>query len=151
MSMTVSEYARKELDLAGYSGSNDMRLQACIEQLIDVFEQQRHHAHAYHRIVNIFSKLAQFQPISPLMGTDDEWIPFDKNTLQNIRYHHVYKNIITGKAYDTHVYVFRDDQGHCSTDGLPYEVIFPYTPRIEYIKVTPKTTLQPPNPEDLCD
>lgn len=148
---TMMEYAKKEMALAGYSGDNKRRLQLCIYQLIQTFESQGHRNFETSFIVDIFQKLAQFQPISPLLGTDEEWIAYDKNTLQNVRCHTVFKKIDTGRAYDTNVYVARDAEGRCYSTEVEYPVTFPYMPHTEYVKATTRTVIHPPTPADLTE
>ena len=146
---TLSEYTEQEMRLAGYTGNNKKRLQLCLLQLIQTFEAQRWGAFETKFIVDLFSKLTQFQPISPLTGEDWEWVSYNENTLQNTRCHTVFKEVDSGQAFDTHSHLYRDAAGHCTPNpALTSYIQFPYTPKTEYVNVTTKTVTLPPRPED---
>lgn len=140
----VMDNAKREMALAGYDGNNKKRLQMCIYQLIETFEKQGWPSYEAPFVINLFQKLALLQPISPLLGTEEEWVTYDKNTLRNNRYQFVFKKITTNEAYDTHAFYSIDAEGHCSPSETVKYIKFPYTPKIEYVKATTKTLIFPP-------
>ena len=131
------EYAKEELKRVGSEKSiyGDALTDAVLE-LVKVFSDQNHSGMSASVVVGLFSKLAKFEPITPLTGEDDEWIKHTDGTWQNRRCFHVFKDTKTGKAYDDNGKVFIDSEGLSFTNGdSRVEIIFPYIPKTEFIKV----------------
>ena len=139
-------HAKRELKAAGYipldqpqeDGPNKW-IQESILELVRVFSKQGHSGSSAPYCVEMFSKLARFQPLGTLKGTDDEWIDvadLNGSTMwQNKRCSHVFKD--ESGAYDIDGRIFRDSNGCCYTnrDSRVY-ITFPYTPKSEYVDVS---------------
>ena len=76
--------------------------------LIGLFASQNHSGFSAPYVINAFSRLAMFKPLSPLTGEDDEWDNIGGGLLQNKRYSAVFKNK-DGIAYNIEGKVFTDD------------------------------------------
>lgn len=114
-------------------------IQENIIELLNVFGTQGHSGSSAPYCVQMFSKLALFEPIAPLTGEDWEWADkdhMDGTTVQNKRCSHVFKNLETGRAYDIKGKVFIDPDGCAFTSrDSRVDITFPYTPKTEYVKV----------------
>lgn len=135
----LKEHAERELKSIGYDindqeeGPNKWIMENLLE-LLEVFSKQGHSGSSAQYCVDAFSKLALFEPLSPLTGEADEWMEVSDGLWQNVRCSRVFKN--GDHAYDINGKVFRDLNGHCYTnrDSRVY-VTFPYTPTTRYINV----------------
>ena len=135
------EHAKREFLALGYEPiekcENDPNkwIQESVLELLKVFGKQGHSGSSALFCAKYFKKLALFEPLSPLTGKDDEWNEIGKNTWQNRRCSHVFKEA-DGKAYDIEGKVFRDKNGgrYTGKDSRVY-VKFPYIPKTEYIDV----------------
>lgn len=105
------DYAKDELKRIGMIDSgepyNDLAAKAILD-LIELFASQGHSGFTAPYVINTFSRLAMFKPLSPLTGEDDEWNDVGDGTLQNKRYSAVFKDK-DGTAYDIDGKVFTDD------------------------------------------
>ena len=111
-------------------------IQENVMELLNVFAKQGHSGSSAPFCVGYFKKLALFEPLSPLQGTDDEWVEISENTWQNKRASNVFKDG-KGRAYDINGKVFREPNGSCYTDkDSNVDVNFPYVPKTEYIDVS---------------
>ncbi len=78
-------------------------------------------------VASLFYKLSKLEPLSPLSGTNSEWVEVGPNEFQNIRCPRVCR--INGVECDTHGIIWEDPDGsryintHSSTP-----ITFPYTP-----------------------
>lgn len=138
-------HALRELKAAGYTplaqpqedGPNKW-IQESIIDLIRVFSKQGHSGFSAPYCIEMFSKLAKFEPLVPLKGDDDEWVDVasinGSPMWQNKRCSHVFKDE-TG-AYDIDGKIFREPDGCCYTsrESRVY-ITFPYTPASEYVDV----------------
>ena len=137
------DYARMEMKAAWadengkYDEMQEMVVDA-IEQLISVFAEQGHSGFSANYTLNVFDKLARFEPLTPLTGEDWEWCELDYEPgmgWQNKRDSRVFKRS-DGTAYFIDGKVFREPGGTCFTNSDSIvEVDFPYTPKTEYIDV----------------
>ena len=111
-------------------------IQENVLELIRVFAKQGHSGFLAHYCISTFEKLARFEPLIPLQGTDDEWNAVPPDMWQNNRCSHVFKGA-DGCAYDIDGRIFREPDGFCYTnyDSRVY-VTFPYTPTKEYVDVS---------------
>ena len=104
------EYAKDELKRIGMIDSgepyNDMGTKAILD-LIELFSSQNHSGFSAPYVINVFSRLAKFKPLSPLTGEDDEWNEVG-DIFQNKRYSAVFKDK-DGNAYNVEGKVFTDD------------------------------------------
>lgn len=82
----------------------------------------------------IFNKLSDFEPLTPLTGEAHEWNEIGENYFQNNRCSHVFKE--NGRAYDSHGKIFRDPTGATYTSiNSRVNIEFPYIPTTEYVDV----------------
>ena len=105
------DYAKEELKRIGMIDSgelyNDWATKAILD-LIELFASQAHSGFTAPYVVNAFSRLAMFKPLSALTGEDDEWHDIGHGCLQNKRYSAVFKDA-NGVAYNIEGKVFTDD------------------------------------------
>ncbi len=136
-------FAQSELEYAGFSKPNseyNNALKNDVLELIEVFSNQGHSGFSASIVVDIFSKLASFKPISPLTGEDDEWNEIQEGSFQNKRYSGLFKDKdrFNGQAYDIYGKIFRDPDGSQWTSADSFVVVdFPYVPKTEIVDVTP--------------
>lgn len=84
----LMKYAFGELKALGYTSASDGidgMLYNDVIELLAVFVSQGHSNNSAPIILNMFQRLAQYQPLSPLRFTDDEWVEFADGKFQNIR------------------------------------------------------------------
>ena len=137
-------HAERELQAIGYDlsdtaeGPNKWMVDG-IMKLLEVFDEQGHSGSSAPYCVEIFRKLAMFEPLGPLTGEDDEW--FDHGSThgdvrwQNKRCGAVFRNS-DGYTYYLYGKVFREPNGSCYTNhDSKVEITFPYTPKTEYVDV----------------
>ena len=73
--MTLIEYAKRELEIAGVGGPDnygDLLPQAVLE-LIEVFSKQGHSGSSAGMVIQLFSDLASYKNLTPLTDNPDEW------------------------------------------------------------------------------
>lgn len=123
------DYAKDELKRIGMIDSgepyNDWGARAILD-LIELFASQNHSGFTAPYVVNTFSRLAMFKPLSPLTGEDDEWNELGDGSFQNKRYSAVFKDK-DGTTYDVDGKIFTDDGEiwYTSRDSR-VNVTFPY-------------------------
>jgi len=135
--MTLKEFAKSELQRAGWfddDGAYDGMMGDAVMRLIEVFADQGHSGFSAGMTVKLFQKLANYEPLLPLTGDDDEWRESIGGAYQNTRCSRVFKD--TSGAYDVEGKIFRDPDGSCFTsrDSRVY-ITFPYIPKTEYVDV----------------
>ena len=128
--------------------TDDMQKMICkhVLALLTVFSMEGHSGSSAPYAINLFEKLAKFEPISPLTGEDWEWVDVAEQSggvlYQNKRCSHVFKD--PNGAYDIQGKVFYDWYTS-EEDGEKFKsyytsrdsrvvITFPYTPKIEYIE-----------------
>ena len=124
------DYAKDELKRIGMIDSgepyNDWATKAILD-LIELFASQDHTGFTAPYVINAFSRLAKFKPLSPLTGEDDEWNDTGHGLLQNKRYSAVFKDS-DGTAYNIEGKVFSDDGEIWYTNkNSRVNVTFPYS------------------------
>lgn len=135
------DHAKAEFEKLGWPGDCEMQKAVCddILALLEVFSAQDHSGSSALYVINLFNKLARFDPISPLTGEDDEWHdPYGgEPTMRNKRCSEVYKNRHTGESYWAYGKIFRDKNGVCFTShNSKVSVDFPWIkPEPEIIDV----------------
>lgn len=149
--MNLIEHAKAEFRAAGWVDENgkfndEMQHFMCdqIIELLTIFSEHGHSGSSAPYAIELFSKLAKFEPLVPLTGEDWEWNDVtsygDKPHYQNKRCSRVFKDA-DGNAYDIDGKVFWEwsDAAEepfksyytCRESRVP--VTFPYTPTIEYV------------------
>jgi hypothetical protein len=135
--MSFESHAKEELTRAGlFDKDSDYggMMGEAVMKMIRVFAEERHSGFSASMAVNIFAKLAKYEPLTPLTGEDDEWTEVEPGVFQNKRCCHVFKQ--NGEAYDIDGKIFRDPDGICFTSkDSRVTVTFPYTPKREYVDV----------------
>lgn len=136
------KHALRELAVIGLNDGDKMnqRMHDNLIELLGVFVEQGHSGFSASYLINTFEKLARFQPLAPLTGTDDEWNEVGDGMMQNNRCSEVFME--NGAAFHSGCVVFREPNGCCFTgkhSSVP--VTFPYSPKKFYADV----------PEDASD
>lgn len=151
--MSLVEHAKAEFLAAGWCDENgifndEMQHYMCdnILELLTIFGEQGHSGTSAPYAIELFSKLAKFEPLVPLTGEDWEWNDTGHGSLQNKRASRVFKDTDTGECYDIDGKVFwewcKPYDGRepfepyksyytCRESRVP--VTFPYTPKTEYV------------------
>lgn len=139
-------HARAEFQAAKWMDAkgnyiDEMQASICehVLDLLRVFSDEGHSGTTAPYTVNMFKKLAMFEPLVPLTGEDWEWNEVGAGTFQNKRCSRVFKQAdrFDGQAYDIEGKVFREPNGSCYTSAdSRVPVTFPYTPKTEYVDVT---------------
>lgn len=132
------KHAKMELELAGYCNGSEINgaMAKDVLQLIEVFSEQGHSGFSASHALSLFKLLADFKPISPLTGNDDEWTEVADGVFQNKRYSGLFKQAdrFDGKAYDIYGKIFRDADGSTWTNSDSFVVVdFPYVPKSEIV------------------
>ncbi len=135
----LETFAKDELTRAGlFNKDSDYggMLGEAVMKMVKVFADEGHSGYSASMAINVFERVARFEPLTPLTGDDDEWMEVSEGTFQNRRCSHVFKES-DGRAYDIQGRVFREPGGSCYTnrDSRVY-VTFPYVPKIEYVAVS---------------
>lgn len=128
------KHLEREWEILGWNklseDSDDSQLCMKIDllEILAVIYEQGHSGFSFNYMFNLLTRLANFLPISPLTGEDDEWHEMLDGCLQNIRCSIVFKDK-DGKAYNTNGYVFESVDGGCyiSIKSRKY-ITFPYFP-----------------------
>lgn len=162
--MSLINHAKLELEMAGlFSEEGDFyegMTGNAVMELIEVFSKQGHSGMSAPMVVDLFKKLANYEPLLPITGKDEEW--GDVRDLgngstpwyQNKRCSAIFKDGKDGRAYYIDGIIKRDQNGTCwngfawlseedykSGDRSKmigkrgYIKSFPFTPKTFYIDV----------------
>lgn len=105
-----------------------------LKKLLEAFSGEGHSGTSAPYTIDLFKKLAMFEPLGPLTGDDNEWMEVSEGTLQNLRCSHVFKE--NGEAYDIQGIMFEEKDGaRFTSSDSRVPVTFPYTPTTEIVKV----------------
>ena len=161
--MSLIDHAKTELQIAGlfdkegdfYEGMTGK----AVMELIEVFSKQGHSGMSASIVADIFKKLANYEPLGPITGKDEEWSDvrdYGKGEpwYQNKRYSAIFKDGKDGRAYSIDAIVKRDQNGTCwsgfawlseedyktgdrskMVGKKGYIKSFPFTPKTFYIDV----------------
>lgn len=140
-------HAEREFLAAGYlpldqaqEEGPDKWVQENVFELLEVFIRQGHSGYSAPYVLDAFKKLALYEPLVPLYGTDDEWNEIGDGVFQNNRCYHVFKDKdrFNGQAYDIEGRIFCEPNGSCYTNrDSCVPVTFPYVPKRECVDVEP--------------
>jgi len=124
---------------------DDMQEAICthVLKLLEVFSAEEHSGSSAPYAVDLFKKLAMFEPVAPLTGEDWEWVEVGDGIFQNKRCSHVFKQAdrFDGQAYDIDGIIFydwyTDEDGNKSKSYFTgrdscVPITFPYIPTKEY-------------------
>lgn len=155
------EYAKSELELIGYDekcDGIDLLMKNNILELMEVFSKQGHSGFSGRYCIDVFSSLARFEPLKPVMGTDDEWTNVAELSdgvpmFQNKRHYAVFKDSENGKPYFLDAIVW-DQDGNTFTgtiEGISSSqyIKLPFIPKTFYIKINENREII--NHDDLND
>jgi len=124
--MGTIEHAKREFLKLGYKPIDeceddpDKWVQENVLELLEVFANQGHSGSSAPYVINLFKKLANQEPVAPIMCTEDEWndvsggSPNDM-TYQNNRCYSVFKKGVDGKPYYLDAIVWKDQNSSCFT------------------------------------
>jgi hypothetical protein len=115
-------------------------------KLLNVFDGEGHSGSSAPYVINLFRKLAAFEPVAPITGEDWEWNEASTGVYQNKRCSHVFKRAdrFNGQAYDINGKIFwewyKDEDGkpfksYYTGSGSFVPITFPYVPKREYVFV----------------
>jgi hypothetical protein len=134
-------HAEREFRAAGWTDENgkfndEMQEMICnhVLALLEVFDGEGHSGSSASYAIDLFSKLAKFQPVAPLTGEDWEWTDVSEQSgrtlWQNKRCGHVFKD--ENGAHDSRGIVFWEWAK--VGDGEPFQLS--YTSRDSSVPVT---------------
>lgn len=135
--MSYVDFAKDELTRAGmFAADSDYggMLGDAVMKMITAFAEEGHSGASASAAINLFSRLAKFEPLTPLTGADDEWREIEPGVFQNTRCYRIFKK--NGDAYDSEGRIFRYPDGICVTrreSRVP--ITFPYMPKREYVDI----------------
>ena len=141
----LAKHAESELELAGlfdkdsgYAGA----IGEAVMELMHVFAAQGHSGGSACMVISLFSKLAAYETLTPIHGSDDEWCEVMNGMMQNKRNSAIFKDTADGKPYYIDAIVWKTPSGMTwsgCADGVrscQYIKEFPFTPRTFYINVS---------------
>ncbi len=160
--MGLIEHAKMELEIAGlFDEDSDYAGMVAkdVMELVEVFAKQGHSGMSAPYVAKLFNKLANYEPLQPITGKDEEWgdvrdLGGDKSWYQNKRCSALFKDGKDGQAYYIDAVIKRDQNGTCWS-GMAwlseedyktgdrskmvgkkgYVKSFPFTPKTFYIDV----------------
>ena len=127
--MSMMEWAKRELDLAGFKESDDPDvvnnwMRNDVLKLLEMFVEQGHSGFSANYAIKLFQTLAIWKPLSPLTGEPDEWTEVSADVWQNKRASNVFKGE-DGRAYWSDGVVFWEWYSSPDIDdGKPYKSYF---------------------------
>ena len=124
--MSMIEWAKRELDLAGFKESDDPDdinnwMRNDVLKLLEMFVEQGHSGFSANYAIQLFQTLASWKPLSPLTGEPDEWTEVGPDIWQNKRASNVFKGE-DGRAYWSDGVVFWE--WFTPEEGEPYKSYF---------------------------
>lgn len=147
-------HAKRELELINaFSEKGDFyggETGKAVMELIEMFSKQGHSGGSAPTVISLFSKLANFKPLTPVQGTDDEWNEIGEDLYQNNRYSAVFKhkkdNICTyndaiikrcenGSTWSGPLYLTKEDAIKGENRIEVKIKSFPFVPKTFYIDV----------------
>lgn len=142
----ILDHAKRELELVGlFDEDSDYggMLGESVMKLIEAFAGEGHSGGSAGLALSLFSRLASYEPLSPLTGADDEWNDVSESVggvmrFQNKRCSRVFKDN-DGRTYDIEGRRFVNPDGTSFTSygdeslKSTVDVEFPYTPKTETV------------------
>jgi len=161
--MSLIDHAKTELEIAGlfdkegdfYEGMTGN----AVMELIEIFSKQGHSGMSAPIVADIFKRLANYEPLGPITGKDEEWSDVrdfgnGKSWYQNKRCSALFKDGKDGRPYYIDAVIKRDQRGVTWSgmawlseedyksgdrskmiDKRGYIKSFPFTPKTFYIDV----------------
>lgn len=162
--MGYKTHAENEFRAAGWTDDSgvfkdSMQEMMCnqVLELLELFNEHGHSGSTAPYAIELFSKLAAFEPVAPLTGEDWEWMEVGPGVFQNKRCSHVFRSEseFGGQPYDIDGIVWyewvkrpldEDEPGypgetlfksHYTNRESRVPITFPYTPTRQYIERVP--------------
>lgn len=107
-----------------------------IMELIYVFSTQGHSGFSANYASGILNKLLRHEILTPLNGTDDEWIEVANDpepVYQNNRASNVFRDSSGTYQYDYFVFEDENGDGYTNKESRKYIESFPYVPKRVYV------------------
>lgn len=153
--MSYIDHAMTEFRAAGWTDENgkfkdEMQEDICnhVLKLLELFADEGHSGYSADYAMNLFTRLAKFEPIAPLTGEDWEWDDIShlsgRTHYQNKRMSSVFKDDTGVWQIDGRVFWewYKNDAGevirtYYTSKNSSTPVIFPYNPpdKPEYVFV----------------
>ena len=129
-------HMEREFRAAGLMSGTDPqseKLVADLRGLMQVFADQGHSGGSGTSTLQLFDRLVHFKPLTPLLGTADEWVksPVDDTVSSNLRCSSIIRDDETGEAVDVGmkpVYIGPDGTAVTRSEDPAPAVTFPYMP-----------------------
>lgn len=148
--MGYVDFAKQEFKQIKRDASEDNSMQDLVEgnilELLEVFSKQGHSGSSAPYVVELFSKLALFEPITAIEDIEEEWGDVEGDAFQNKRCSALFKEKETGKCYYLDAIVWQDENKHCWNGSALLKsgkkissrqyVKFPFFPKTFYVGVT---------------
>ena len=138
--MNTIDHAKSEFQYAGYRPPETLMaddpnrwFQENVLELLEVFANQGHSGFSAPAVIEMFSKLAKLEIMTPLTGKDEEWNDVSemcgRPQWQNIRDSRVFKDE-DGTCTQIEGIIWQEDDGSCYTNRYSTVKIesFPYSP-----------------------
>lgn len=150
---SLIEHAKREFLKLGYKpieeceDDPDKWIQKNVLELLEVFSNQGHSGSSAPYTISMFKKLANFDPIAPIMGTEDEWFDasIGDDIFQNLRCSAVFKNGKNSKPHYLDAIVWKNQNGNTFTGSVfnskkekirsSQTIKIPFQPKTFYIDV----------------
>lgn len=134
--MSYIKHAKREMR-KWLKSKDKMSRQAAkdVIELLMCLSRQGHSGFSAPIVINLFAKLAKFEPLGPLTGRKNEWNKIGEDLWQNNRCSHVFKN--KTESYDIDGIIFVDPNGAHFTNSTKsrVKIKFPYVPTSKIVKV----------------
>ena len=119
--MSTTSHAKFELELAGFFDEDSDyggAIGEAVMELMEVFEKQGHSGGSAPIVASLFHKLANYKPLGPITGKDEEWgdvndLGDGKPWYQNKRCSALFKDGKDGKPYYIDAIIKRNQNGSC--------------------------------------
>lgn len=121
-------FAESELSNVLSEDVCDQEFKKDILMLIECFSKIGSSGGLTSLIIDTFTKLALYKPLTKIYGNDDEWGEVAENLYQNKRRSTVFKTI-KNKCYDIDFYVGEDEDGFFHSWWCREQISFPYKPQ----------------------
>jgi hypothetical protein len=149
MSDNLLSYAKSEMELAGVTHPEadygDLIPKSVIE-LIEVFSKQGHSGGSAPIVIRLFSRLASFEPLTLITGSDEEWVDVADGIFQNKRLSTLFKTSADPKPYFLDAIVWMEPDGNQFTGTVAgihsrQYVKLPFTPKTFYVDIDHKRNI----------
>jgi hypothetical protein len=144
--MSLLEHAKREIEImklleSGNKQDGDGILEEyaflvydSAYELVKKFSEQGHSGMSANLTLNIYKKLANYEPLSKLTGVENEWREWttygsETDNPSTSRQNKRCSRIFQEKDGDTYIishYIFREPSGCCWTNGIRKNITFPY-------------------------